>query len=55
VRRLCVCASAGVKRVDDPVAPIDLCQEAHVAAAVAGMIPLLSTAVKKYQCEPCRS
>ena len=27
---------------DDPVASIDLCQEADVAAAVAGMIPVLS-------------
>ena len=31
----------GVTRVDDPVASIDLCQEADVAAAVAGMIPVL--------------
>jgi hypothetical protein len=39
---VCVRASAGVTRVDDPVASIDLCQEADVAAAVAGMIPVLS-------------
>ena len=31
----------GVTRVDDPVASFDLCQEADVAAAVAGMIPVL--------------
>ena len=28
----------GVTRVDDPVASIDLCQEAEVAAAAAGMM-----------------
>jgi hypothetical protein len=38
LRRLCVRASAGVTRVDDPVASIDLCDEADAAAAVAGMI-----------------
>jgi hypothetical protein len=31
----------GVTRVDDPVASFDLCQEADVADAVAGMIPVL--------------
>ena len=39
--------SQGVTRVDDPVASIDLCQEADAAAAVAGMffqcmMPVLS-------------
>ena len=32
--------SQGVTRVDDPVASIDLCQEADAAAAVAGMFPV---------------
>jgi len=31
----------GVTRVDDPVESIDLCQDEEVAAAAAGMIPVL--------------
>jgi hypothetical protein len=47
----------GVTRVDDPVASIDLCQEAesrqqqlqHVEAAVAGMIPVLKKIMSALQ------